>query len=79
MSSWLWAFGTQLMVGVSEEHPPLVTTGISSHLVVIGGIVIVIWSLISAVAGIMAKVDPMCATVEFVLPTYHGAVAVAAV
>ena len=67
------------MVGISEEHPPLVTTGTSPHLVVIGGIVIVIWSLITAVTGIMAKVDPMCATVEFLLPAHYGMVAIAAV
>ena len=64
------------MVGVAIEHPPLVTSGTSSHLVVISGIVIVVWSLIAAIAGIMAEIDAMCAAVEFVLLAHHGALAI---
>ena len=61
------------MVGVAIEHPPLVTSCASPHLVVIGGVVIVVWSFISTVTGIVAEVDAMGAAVEFVLSAYHGA------
>ena len=37
-----------------------------------------IWPLISTVPSVMAKVDPVCATVEFVLSAHHGTVTVAA-
>ena len=62
------------MVGVAVEHPPLVTSCATPHLVIIGSVVIVVRSFVSTVTGIVTEVDSMGTTVEFVLSAYHGAV-----